>query len=122
MHASKKAAVPRPLTSHERVVTRWAIEHGAGEAEAKARYLAQLDRATVIGECQCGCASLEFAVDGRAAHGKGREILGDFATMDREYGLCVFASQGQLDGVEVFQMAACRPCATLPSPDVLTAW
>ena len=120
MHATKKSSFPRPLTPHEYTVTRWAIDHGGCSQDVRAGYLAQLDRAVVIGECECGCASLDFGVDGSVAQGKDREVLGDFATEDRQYGLCVFASQGLLDGIEVFEMAADAPSKTLPDPKTLT--
>jgi hypothetical protein len=120
MKKRMKSVLPRPLTPHERAVTQWVIEHGHGTAGVKAGYLDQLERAFVIGECECGCASLDFAIDGAPAQGKDREILGDFTTADRAYGLSVFASGGQLDGIEVFEMEAQRPCATLPAPSSLT--
>lgn len=116
-----KSVLPRPLTPHERAVASWAIKHGIASLEAKAGYLGQLERAVVIGECECGCASLDFAIDGAAAKGLDREILGDYCTLDRKYGLSVFASGRQLDGIEVFEMEAQQPCAILPDPSTLTA-
>ena len=51
---AKEMSFPRPLTEQERALTRWMIEHGTAGAE---RFLEQLDKATVVSGCDCGCAS-----------------------------------------------------------------
>ncbi len=47
-------------------------------------------------------------------------LLGDFVTPGDQYGIFVFAVDGLLSGIEVFQIAAVHPCAELPCPSDLS--
>lgn len=120
MKSKANSEFPRPLTPREREVTRWMILHGAPSEGDRHEYLRQLDRATVVRGCDCGCASVDFAIEGRLTEKGDMDLLGDFVTRGDQHGIFVFAVNGVLAGVEVFEMAADCPCAELPSPSGLS--
>jgi len=108
----------RPLSPEERSLTLWMLEHGRPES---ATFLPQLDRARVVSRCPCGCASVDFAIDGKQPPlGKDMQMLGDFLFGD-EKDLCgafVFARGGLLAGLEVYGLAVDAP-TILPAPAAL---
>lgn len=114
--APEKPSFPRPLTARERDVTRWLIAHGHASDTDKTRYLRQLELATVSGKCGCGCASVDFAIDGRESEEKEMFIIADFVTNRCEHGIFVFVRGGQLAGTEAYQLAGGEPLALLPEP------
>jgi hypothetical protein len=120
MKSAAKSVLPRQLSQWEREITRWLISHGDAAEDAKTEYLRQLDCATVISECACGCASIDFAIDGRTSDVREMVPIADFVTSNNEHGMFVFVRGGLLTGVEVYQMAADHPCAALPDSSVLT--
>ena len=90
-------SLPRPLTEHERTLTRYMIEHGDAPAEEKSILLDQLERASVVGGCPCGCASVDFTL----------------------CGLFVFRCAELLSGIEIYSLSGAGSCAALPSPEDL---
>lgn len=113
-------AIPdeRPLTSAERELTRWMLEHG-GDPDAP-EYLAQLNNARVVSRCPCGCASIDFEVPGFPAPSGGLRILGDFVfgADDHLCGAFVFERSGLLAGLEVYGLPGDAP-SILPQPNDL---
>jgi hypothetical protein len=91
----------RPLTDRKRDLVRWMLQHGDPEAAA---YLEQLDRARVISRCPCGCASIDFAIEGIPRREGGMRILADFEFGDEKHpcGIFVFENNGTLAGLEVY--------------------
>src|SRR3954470_18988443 len=63
-HFTTRAFQPRPLTEMESAFTRQLIEHADVGDEERKKYLAQLEAATVVRKCECGCASIDFAISG----------------------------------------------------------
>ena len=117
MQATKK--LPRPLTKQERTLTRVMIERGDAPAEEKARLLDQLTRATVVSHCPCGCASVNFAIDGKVAEERlGLHVVGDFVSGDDATlcGVFVFRCGELLSGIEVYSLSGVGTCRELPSP------
>ena len=117
MKKPRSVSVNRPLTGEEYELTRWILEHGKPEAAA---YLDQLERARVVGRCPCGCATIDFEIDGLGKAPPGVNVLGDFLFGD-ESALCgvfVFSSNGILSGLEVTGYAVDAP-KTLPDPSEL---
>lgn len=110
----------RPLTLEEQVLTRWLLERGTPEAAA---YLAGLDRARVVARCGCGCASVDFAVDGhRPVPGATLEVLADYQWRDafgHLGGVFPFAKAGRLAGLEVWSIDGAAAVDRLPSPEML---
>src|SRR6202008_916911 len=71
-------AIPedRPLTATEVSLVRWLLQHGIPQA---ANYIPQLDRARVASRCYCGCASVDFAIDGAVpSASEPMGVLADF--------------------------------------------
>ena len=87
---------------------------------AAAGFLPQLERATVASRCPCGCASIDFAIDGVAAPPGGLKVLGDFVVGagGSAYGAFIFETAGALAGIEVYGLANAPP-TVLPQPHEL---
>ena len=111
-HLATSIPDSRPLTQAERELAGWMLAHGAPEATG---FLPQLERATVVSRCPCGCASIDFAIDGAPAPPGGLRVLGDFLVGDGEslYGAFIFETAGALAGIEVYGLAG-GPPAVLP--------
>ena len=94
--------------------------HGLPGAAA---HLGALDRARVVGRCGCGCASVDFAVDGRRPpHGATYEVLADYQWRDAAGclgGVFAFARGGVLAGLEVWSVDGEADTTRLPAPDAL---
>src|SRR5690348_12288255 len=107
----------RPLTNAELGLVRWLLENGVPEAAA---YLPQLDLARVTSRCYCGCASINFAIDGVVPPtGDGMAILADYewrAAAGEIFGVFVFERSGLLAGLEVWSQDG-RGAATM-LPDI----
>ena len=109
----------RELTSEERQLVRWMLEHGEPDAP---QFLPQLERAQVLPtRCACGCASIDFSIDGQPKPMPGPlRPIADFvfgSTADLS-GIFVFEQAGVLAGLEVYGLAGDAP-KTLPNPDSL---
>ncbi len=109
--------VNRQLTSHERRLVRWMLEHGGPQAAA---FLPQLDEAEVTPmKCPCGCATIYFQIRGYPIAPPGAiRVLADFVFGDADSlsGIFVFESGGILKGLEVYGMAGDAP-KFLPQPE-----
>ena len=110
---------PRPLTEDERNLVRWMIEHGDAEPEP---LLSQLAQAQVISECSCGCASIDFKIEGHpVSPGGGMEIISDYlyGPESPPFGAFVFKRNGLLAGLEVYSYTDPAP---LPRPEELRSF
>lgn len=108
----------RPLADQERSLVRWMLEHGKPEART---FLDQLDRAEVTANvCPCGCASIDFSIDGQPTPRGGLNPIADFVFADStdEYGAFVFSIDGVLAGLEVYGGSGEAP-KFLPQPSAL---
>ena len=106
----------RHLTGKERDAATWLLNHGNTDASP---YLLQLDHATVSGGCGCGCASIDFAINGIKPNPAGMQILSDHYWVDphgHTGGIFVFASSNQLAGLEVYSMDG--ECDVTQLPDL----
>jgi hypothetical protein len=113
-----ESASNRELTSEERNLVRWMLEHGEPDAP---QFFSQLERAQVLPtRCPCGCASIDFSVDGHPKPTGGLRPLADFVfgSGDQLSGIFVFEQSGVLAGLEVYGLAGDAP-KTLPSPNSL---
>jgi hypothetical protein len=115
-------AIPedRPLTAAESRLVRWLLMHGIPQA---ANYLPQLDRAGVVSRCFCGCASIDFAIDGAVPPpGAGMTVLADYewrAAGGELFGAFVFERTGLLAGLEVWSQDGLGQASELPDIDQL---
>lgn len=107
---------PRPLSPREQEVTAWLITNGKASDDQKRRFLTQLERATVVRRCPCGCASIELAIDGRESSGTELVPFGDFVTTESQHGIFVFSKGDLLGGVEIYQLAAADLPTEFPAP------
>lgn len=106
--------VERELTETESNAVRWLLEHGKGNTR---QYLLHADRITVIDVCPCGCASIDFALDGTRPKPAGMEIISDHYWVDDNNhtgGVFLFAVSGQLAGLEVYSMDGKCDVSKLP--------
>jgi hypothetical protein len=105
----------RPLTPEEEQLIRWMLEHGNPGAQA---FVSQLERAKATARrCPCGCASIDFSIEGLPEPSGGLHVLADFVfgTGDNLSGVFVFERSGVLAGIEVYGFAREAPKA-LPLP------
>jgi hypothetical protein len=115
-------AIPedRPLTAPEAELVRWLLQHGIPQA---AGYLPQLNQARVASRCYCGCASINFAIDGVAPSvGDGISILSDYEWRTADgalFGIFVFERSGLLAGLEVWSQDGRYPAVALPEIEQL---
>jgi hypothetical protein len=122
-HASTRAFQPRALTEKERSFTRQLIARANVSEEEKKKYLAQLDSATVVRMCECGCASIDFAIAGVTSEpGVPLDIFGDFVAKDQRFGVFVFSKRGTLAGVEIYSLADLDLPSEFPAPSELVGW
>jgi hypothetical protein len=115
---SESPQTDRELTDREASLVRWMLEHGSAEART---YLTQLARAHVTPwRCACGCASINFSIDGEPAPNAGPFILADFifGADQNLSGIFVFQRDGFLSGLEVYGLAGDAP-TSLPVPNEL---
>jgi hypothetical protein len=110
----------RPLTPQEQGIVRWLLEHGQPDAVA---YLPQLDRARVVSRCPCGCASIDFAIDGVVPPPEvGMHVLSHYVwqTYDGTYcGIFVFSRGGLLAGLELWSADGMEAVSSLPAVEWL---
>jgi hypothetical protein len=105
----------RPLTVAEETLVRWLLQNGTGQASS---FLPQLSEERVVSRCYCGCASIDFAIDGvKPVTGSGIDILADYVWQTEDglrFGVFVFARAGLLAGLEVWSVDGLAPAVTLP--------
>jgi hypothetical protein len=94
------------------------LEHGESDA---GEFLSQLDRAYVVSRCPCGCASIDFEVEGQAPPTGGLRKLGDylFGPDDQLAGVFIFECGGTLAGIEVWSASDHDAPRVLPTADML---
>ena len=102
-------------------MTTWLLEHGEVTAAA---FVPHVARARVVARCPCGCASVDFAVDGqRGPAGEGMEILSDYQWSGAGgglFGIFVFARRDLLAGLEVWSIDGQAAPTELPDSSELT--
>jgi hypothetical protein len=74
-------AMNRKLTFAEEQLVRWMLEHGNSDAQP---FLPQLEKAYVTPDrCPCGCASIDFAIEGLPAPSGGNAYFGGLPVRHR---------------------------------------
>jgi hypothetical protein len=104
LNPSREDVLERPLSAEEVALVTWLLEHGEPEACA---FVDQVARARVVGRCPCGCASVDFAIDGQRPPGTGLHTLSDYQWRGPDgelFGVFVFARAGLLLGLEVWSI------------------
>jgi len=117
----EQPAIPedRPLSEKEVELVRWLLTKGE---ESAVDCLSQVDNLWVISRCGCGCASIDFSVDGAVPDGTGIEILSDYSWGTGGENLCgifVFARNKKLAGLEVWSIDGSITAPQLPDSNEL---
>ena len=106
---------PRALTASEQELATWLLEHGTAEA---GQYLGQLNEAKVFAHCKCGCASVDFAIDGNRPKTFAMRVLADFqwtGDSGHLFGVFVFEQDGLLAGIDLWSIDGMATPVTLPA-------
>ncbi|MBB5207998.1 hypothetical protein [Chiayiivirga flava] len=107
-------AIDRPLAPDELAVVRWLLAHGTGDNSA---FLEQLQLARVTGRCGCGCASIDFSINGKRPADPAVRILSDYQWSTEQGHLCgafVFEQDGLLGGLELWSIDGQSTPDTMP--------
>ena len=119
-HAATSIPEDRPLTRAEAVLVKWLLEHGTGEAQV---LLPQLDRARVVSRCSCGCASVDFSIDGKVAPPtSGVSVVSDYRWDSPEgylFGVFAYAREGLLSGLDLWSIDGRATANSLPNTNQL---
>lgn len=110
---------PRLLTEEELELTKWLLRNGSAGA---GNFVQQLEHAAVIAHCKCGCASIDFSIDGRVPQKAGISVLSDFQWRDSRghlFGIFVFERDDLLSGLDVWSIDGEETPTTLPPADLL---
>jgi hypothetical protein len=108
----------RELTPEEFRLAKWMLEHGC---PAASEFLPQLRQCRVVSRCRCGCASVDFAVDGLPTPSGALRILGDFIFGSEAElgGIFIFECGGVLAGIEVWSPLGDDALKSLPTSQAL---
>ena len=110
---------PRPLSTDEKALVRWMIQNGD---DPDSRYLEELDKAVVIGGCDCGCESIDFQIgESPPDYSKTMDVISDWIYKgvgeDEVFGAYIFTHGGHLSGLDLSTYSG--PPAKLPRPEDL---
>jgi hypothetical protein len=116
-------AVDRELTPPERELIDWLLSHGLPGAR---EYLPQLGETRVIGQCSCGCPSIDLAVGGVGPNrGAGMVVLSDYLWPAPEgilSGVVLFGTEGRLACLEAWSVDGLATPTQWPLPQQLVAY
>lgn len=112
---------PRPLTSAELAVVRRLLDVGGID---DARYGEQLAALRVVGRCDCGCPTVDFALAGReeAPPSTSRPLVDTFGTTPegQSIGLILWATPDELTGLETYSLGS-EESYSLPRAEEIVA-
>ncbi len=110
----------RSLTLEEIDLLKWLIENRQTGSED---FLSQIDYLRVVSRCGCGCASVDFSLDGVEPNRKvGLDDFSNWHWGTEGIGLSgvfAFAREGRLAGIEVWSVDGSRTPTELPNIDDL---
>jgi hypothetical protein len=110
----------RPLTQQEQDLVRWLIEHSHLDAS---HLLPQIDRLRVAWRCNCGCPTIDFALDGEPVGSKSEQLVSDWLA-DVEgmpVGVMLWQANGGISTLEVYSLPGCEGFFGLPSIESIKA-
>jgi hypothetical protein len=113
LSAARLEVVRRQLTTRERAVLDALLSvefNGVEDLRCQAK------TAAVLGECDCGCASIDFHNES----GVGMQVRVNAAIEGTYDGLFLYTVGGQLGGIEWVGVSDGGDPAEFPDPDVLT--
>ena len=108
----------RPPSVGERAILEWIAAHAL---PADSPYREQIKNVRVVGQCGCGCPTIDLAVsESRADQSEGLEIVAEAGAVSPEgyrVALMLFASKGELVCLEFLSSDA--SVFTLPAANTL---
>ena len=110
-----RAAINRELSIEEQALIKWLIANGSPEAKA---YESQLPLLRIVGGCDCGCPTVNFAVGSRREISGPPRIIADFIGMTPagiEVGVILFAAGEQISELEVYSLSGAEGKFSLPA-------
>lgn len=116
----KNRIVERPLTEKEKTLLIWLVDNGNKEAKSL-KY--EIENISVYSVCGCGCASIDFAIDGKAVQASsGMTVVSDFlydSEKGNQMGCFLFTVDKHLAGIEVYSLGGDETPEVLPLPQKL---
>jgi hypothetical protein len=113
-------AEDRALSDSESALVQWLLSQGGKKATC---YLSQASRIRVVSRCACGCASLNFDIDGGGWRSPGgMDILIERRWHDQAghlFEVFIFSKANTLAGIEVYSVDGLATPRTLPTPQEL---
>jgi hypothetical protein len=85
-------------------LVQWLLQHGGRDNSI---FLLQLDKAHVVRQCGCGCASIDFSISGKHPQQHEMTILADYQWQNdagQLFGAFVFAQDGLLAGLDLWSI------------------
>lgn len=111
-----KNEFPRKLSEDELKLTKWLLENGLDKNES---YESQLSEIEVSSQCSCGCASVDFSMNGNIPDYKnGMTIISDYYWKSKsgaQNGCFLFAIESKLAGIEVYSIDGIETPMMLPN-------
>lgn len=122
MGSSRDLTLPedRPISDREAAVVDWVLGHGALEGSLD-HLRDSVRHLRVVARCTCGCASVDFVLDGQSAgaHPIAEAVVRD--SRGRACGVIVWGLDGRVSGLEIY--AGDLDSATeLPTVESLRRW
>ena len=92
----------RPITEREAAVVDWVLANSA--LEGPLDYLREgVRHLRVVARCACGCASVDFAVNGQSASARPVAEAFGHDSLGRACGVIVWELNGRVSGLEVYE-------------------
>jgi hypothetical protein len=118
-HTPSNVEVDRPLAPDELAVVQWLLEHGDGD---NSEFLEQLNHARVTRLCGCGCASIDFSINGKRPQNLVMDTRSDHQWRNDHghlFGAFVFVQDGLLAGLDLWSIDGQSTPEALPPLDRL---
>lgn len=116
-HGSGSPGVPRPITAEEVAVIRAAFTQGQIIREVSPTALESLPSPTVVSQCACGCASIDFGHD--PPNGPRSTLVVDAVAKHPDgslLGLMVWGRPDQITALELWDYDGSGGNKRLPDP------
>jgi len=108
---------PRPLSAEEKALADFLL---SAEFPGRDELRVQLDSVKVVGICECGCGTVELAVEGDVPRSVCREPI-PIEAHDDALDVLLFVRDGVLSSLEIVDYKDRRPLP-YPRPSDLELW
>jgi hypothetical protein len=107
----------RPINEREIALVKWLLKGSQATGSWQHRE-ESVSRLRVVGECGCGCASVDFEKDGQSSHAHPIADAEGKTPAGLNFGLILWGRDGALTGLEIYELDP-GSADTLPPPDWL---